>query len=55
MLVGIATSGRTPYVIGGLQYARQIGAFAIGLACNDGSALADVGRSDDHARRRARK
>ena len=39
VLVGIATSGRTPYVIGGLQYARQIGAFAIGLACNDGSAL----------------
>ncbi|MCA9096836.1 MAG: N-acetylmuramic acid 6-phosphate etherase, partial [Planctomycetaceae bacterium] len=26
--VGIATSGRTPYVIGGLQYARSIGAFA---------------------------
>jgi N-acetylmuramic acid 6-phosphate etherase len=40
VLVGIATSGRTPYVIGGLEYARQIGAFAIGLACNDGSALA---------------
>jgi N-acetylmuramic acid 6-phosphate etherase len=39
VLVGIATSGRTPYVIGGLKYARQIGAFAIGLACNDGSAL----------------
>jgi N-acetylmuramic acid 6-phosphate etherase len=42
VLVGIATSGRTPYVIGGLQYARQLGAFAIGLACNDGSALATV-------------
>jgi N-acetylmuramic acid 6-phosphate etherase len=41
-LVGIATSGRTPYVIGGLKYARQIGAYAIGLACNDGSALTDV-------------
>ena len=40
VLVGIATSGRTPYVIGGLNYARSIGAFAIGLACNDGSALA---------------
>ena len=39
-LVGIATSGRTPYVIGGLAYAREIGAAAIGLACNDGSALA---------------
>jgi N-acetylmuramic acid 6-phosphate etherase len=40
VVVGIATSGRTPYVIGGLQYAREVGAFAIGLACNDGSALA---------------
>jgi N-acetylmuramic acid 6-phosphate etherase len=42
VLVGIATSGRTPYVIGGLKYAREIGAFAIGLACNDDSALTDV-------------
>src|SRR5205807_5520162 len=41
-LVGIATSGRTPYVIGGLKYTREIGAFAIGLACNDASALAGV-------------
>lgn len=44
VVVGIATSGRTPYVIGGLKYAREIGAFAIGLACNDGSAL--VGAAD---------
>src|SRR5205085_3028444 len=42
VLVGIATSGRTPYVIGGLKYAKEIGAFAIGLACNDGSALAEA-------------
>ncbi len=41
VLVGIATSGRTPYVIGGLQYARSLGAFAIGLSCNDGSDLAN--------------
>src|SRR5688500_856534 len=40
VLVGIATSGRTPYVIGGLRYAREIGAYAIGLACNDASAVA---------------
>jgi N-acetylmuramic acid 6-phosphate etherase len=33
VFVGIATSGRTPYVIGGLQYARSLGAFAIGFAC----------------------
>lgn len=42
VVVGIATSGRTPYVIGGLRYARQVGAYAIGLACNDGSAMSDV-------------
>jgi N-acetylmuramic acid 6-phosphate etherase len=42
IVVGIATSGRTPYVFGGLRYAREVGAYAIGLSCNDGSALADV-------------
>ena len=40
VLVGIATSGRTPYVIGGLRYARSLGAFAIGLACVPDSDLA---------------
>ncbi|MBN1589614.1 MAG: N-acetylmuramic acid 6-phosphate etherase [Pirellulales bacterium] len=40
-LVGIATSGRTPYVLGGLDYARSIGAYAIGLSCNPDAALAD--------------
>ncbi|MFA8020823.1 N-acetylmuramic acid 6-phosphate etherase [Bremerella cremea] len=39
VVVGIASSGRTPYVIGGLAYARSIGAFAIGLTCNDNSEL----------------
>lgn len=40
VVVGIATSGRTPYVIGGLDYARSVGAFAIGLVCTADSALA---------------
>ena len=39
VVLGIATSGRTPYVIGGLQYARQVGAYAIGLSCNAHSEL----------------
>jgi N-acetylmuramic acid 6-phosphate etherase len=39
VVVGIATSGRTPYVIGGLDYARSLGAYAIGFACTTGSAL----------------
>jgi N-acetylmuramic acid 6-phosphate etherase len=33
-VVGLAASGRTPYVIGGLRYAQSIGALAIGIACN---------------------
>lgn len=40
-LVGIATSGRTPYVIGGMKFARSIGALTIGLCCNDRAALAE--------------
>ncbi|MWN05005.1 N-acetylmuramic acid 6-phosphate etherase [Gilliamella sp. Pas-s95] len=34
ILVGIAASGRTPYVIGGMQYAKSIGATVISLCCN---------------------
>ncbi|MBL8819000.1 MAG: N-acetylmuramic acid 6-phosphate etherase [Planctomyces sp.] len=39
VLVGIAASGRTPYVIHALRYARSLGAFAIGFACNEHSAM----------------
>ncbi len=35
IIVGIAASGRTPYVIGGLDYAKKVGAATISLACND--------------------
>jgi N-acetylmuramic acid 6-phosphate etherase len=42
VLVGIATSGRTPYVLGGLEYARQLGAFSIGLTCNEDSEISRV-------------
>jgi N-acetylmuramic acid 6-phosphate etherase len=34
VLVGIAASGRTPYVIGGLNYATQLGAASISVSCN---------------------
>ncbi|HUY81698.1 MAG TPA: N-acetylmuramic acid 6-phosphate etherase [Acidobacteriaceae bacterium] len=40
VLVGIATSGRTPYVLAGIKYARELGAVTIGLSCVPGSALA---------------
>jgi len=44
-VLGIAASGRTPYVIGGLEEARRRGAFRISLACNRASpmdTLADI-------------
>lgn len=39
VLVGIATSGRTPYVIGAADYARKIGTYTIGLSCTAPSDL----------------
>ncbi len=42
VLVGIATSGRTPYVIAGLKYAQKQGARAIALTCNQENQLAEV-------------
>ena len=40
MLVGIAASGRTPYVIGGLQQARAAGLATGCVVCNAGSGVA---------------
>jgi N-acetylmuramic acid 6-phosphate etherase len=40
VVVGIATSGRTPYVLGGLRYARLLGCFTVGISCNCDSELA---------------
>jgi len=42
VVVGIAASGRTPYVIGGLDYAKKIGATAVALSCNPQSAIAEI-------------
>ena len=39
-LVGIAASGRTPYILGAIAYARSLGALTIGLSCVAGSAVA---------------
>lgn len=39
VVVGIATSGRTPYVLGGLQHAKEIGAVPIGFCCNSDSIM----------------
>jgi N-acetylmuramic acid 6-phosphate etherase len=40
VVCGIATSGRTPYVVGGLEYAQSVGAFTLGLSCNRASKIA---------------
>ncbi|MGW0364302.1 N-acetylmuramic acid 6-phosphate etherase [Streptomyces sp. NPDC002990] len=39
-VVGISASGRTPYAIGAVEFARTRGALTVGLSCNAGSALA---------------
>ncbi len=39
-LVGIAASGRTPYVLGAIAYAQSLGALTVGLSCAPDSALA---------------
>ena len=41
-LVGIAASGRTPYVLGAMDYARHRGALTVGLSCVPNSALAQA-------------
>lgn len=40
VVVGIAASGRTPYVVGALEYAASIGAKTIALSCNPNSVIA---------------
>jgi len=41
-VVGIAASGRTPYVLGAMHYATEIGCKTVGIACNVPSALLDA-------------
>lgn len=41
-LVGIAASGRTPYVLGAMSHAKEMGALTIALTCVEGSAMAEL-------------
>ncbi len=41
-VVGIASSGRTPYAVGAIRRARELGAFTVGLTANAGSPLSRV-------------
>lgn len=50
VLIGIAASGRTPYVLGAISYAKELGARTVGVSCCKGSQvdiLADIGISPE--------
>ena len=42
VLVGIAASGRTPYTVGAVKFARALGAFTVGLTCVPGSPITEA-------------
>ena len=42
VLVGVAASGRTPYVIGALEYAKSLGSVTVSVASNPNSAMANI-------------
>ncbi len=46
IVIGLAASGRTPYVIHGLDYANQTGCHTVAIACNKGS---DIGKTAELA------
>lgn len=41
-VIGIAASGRTPFVIGAMDRAKELGAVVVGLSCNTGTALSQA-------------
>ena len=43
-VVGLAASGRTPYVIGGLEYGNKIGALTVSVTCNGDSEVSKVAK-----------
>lgn len=44
VVIGLAASGRTPYVIAGLEYANQLGAFTAAVSCVPHSAVSEVAK-----------
>ena len=46
VVIGIAASGRTPYVLGGLAYAREVGCHTAAISCNANS---EIGQAADLA------
>lgn len=43
-VIGIAASGRTPYVIGGLDYAKEVGAVTAAISCNTDAVISGNAR-----------
>ncbi len=41
-VIGVAASGRTPYVLGGVEFAKKIDAATVGVSCVENSKLAEV-------------
>lgn len=54
LVVGIAASGRTPYVLGGLELARQEGCRTVAISCNANAEISQAGRSGPEVVVRAR-
>ncbi|AJQ28756.1 N-acetylmuramic acid 6-phosphate etherase [Pelosinus fermentans] len=44
VLIGIAASGRTPYVVGGLKYANELGATTMAISCSPNSVIGDIAK-----------
>ena len=44
IVVGIAASGRTPYVLGAVQYANEMQAVTVGISCNSPAPLLELAR-----------
>jgi len=42
VVIGIAASGRTPYVLGAVRAAREVGAATVGVSCNPGQPLTNL-------------
>ncbi len=42
VLVGVSASGHTPYTLGGMRYARRLGAVTVAVTCNPGSLLCGI-------------
>ncbi len=43
-VIGLAASGRTPYVIGGLEYSNSLGCNTVAISCNENSAIGKVAK-----------